>query len=95
MYQPPVDDAADALPDSPSVRDEDGHINFCDNGARQTQQKAEERANCPTRPAGNLHAANDQADPEAIKERAKERGLFVGERHRHHHANRNGSENNR
>jgi hypothetical protein len=79
-----MDDTTDDQSTEASHYQEDGCIRLGDDGRWKAQEQPEEKAHGPTWPK-ELHATDDQPDSEAVRERPKQGGPFVRERHGQHH----------
>ena len=84
---PPVKQAPD---DRAAHRadDQDWCVRLGNDGGRQAQQYAEDKADEPSGPARQGDTADDKSDGESVNECPEQRCLLVRERERHHHQDR-------
>ena len=83
---PTVDQTAnDETTDPP--KNENGNVFVSYDGVWKTNEQPEKQADNPTGTRRQLHAADNEADGEATRECAEQRGGLIGKRHRQHQPN--------
>ncbi len=70
---------------------QDRKVRFGDDGVGNTKEHANHNADEPSRPR-QLHERNDESDSEATEESGEQGSALVGERHRQHQGDVDGTE---
>jgi hypothetical protein len=86
MNQPAYDEATNA------TEHENRNILVSNDGIRKADEQPEQQSDQPARPRRQLHATDDEADGESTGECAKQSRGLIGERHRQHQSDIEGSE---